>query len=303
MRWRRWGLTFLLLLLPALFGCGSGGDITVFCSPDSPRMQQALEGLRAGLGREKLEVVCVPEFGGQGEEELRRVRSKRPRLLVVLGTPALMRVAAVEKRLPTVFALVADPYFTGAAYEPEHPEIHQENITGIASPPPLDAALEAGASLLGARSWGLLSDPDDGVAAELKERFLKEAPDYGLRPLTAPGADAATDRRGLERLVAQGARVIYLPPTPSAARYAPLLMAWGRERRVMVVSGHPEFRQGAIIWVALDYRRLGVEAAALARRVLAGEAPAKIPIVEKAPLKIEVDEGLLRRWSGYPPST
>jgi len=195
---------------------------------------------------------------------------------------------------------VANPYFTTAAYEPEHPETHQENITGIFSPLPLNAALEQGASLLGRGSWGLLYDPNDGVSVEIKERFLEEAPDYGIKPLIASGVDAAADRRGLERLLAQRARVIYLPPTPSAARYAPLLLEWGKKHKVMVVSGHPEFHQGAILWVALDYRKIGEEAGALARRVLNGEAPAKIPIAEKAPIKVQVNEGLLRKWSGYP---
>ncbi len=302
MRWPQWGLTVLLLMLLAPGGCGPKGSVTVFCAPDSPRMRQAIAGLEAALGQGQLEVVCVPEFGGQGDEELRRLRGRNPRLLVVLGTPALIRVAPVEKRTPIVFALVANPYFTRAAYEPEHPEIHQENLTGIASPPPLDAALEQGAALLGAGSWGLLYDPNDGVAVELKERFRKEAPGYGIRPLTAAAADAAADRRGLERLLAQGARVIYLPPTPGATRYAPLLLDWGKKQRVLVVSSHPELHQGALLWVSLDYRRLGEEAGALARRVLKGEAPAKIPIAEKTPIKIQVDERLLRRWSGYPPA-
>lgn len=295
-------LAAFLLLFFAAAHCGPSpaSPIFIFCSPDSPRMQQAIDGLRAGLGGEKLEVVCVPELGGQGEEELRRLRLQPLRLLVVLGTPALLRVAPVEKSVPVVFGLVANPYFTGVVSDPQHPEIHQANVTGVASPPPLDAALEQGAGLLGARSWGMLYDPNDGVAVELKERFLKEAPASGLRPLTVAAGDAAGDRRGLERLLNQGARVIYLPPAPSAARYAPLLLAWGRERRVMVVSGHPEFHRGAILWVTLDYRRLGEETATLARWVLAGESPEKIPIAEKTPLKIEADEGLLRKWSGYP---
>jgi putative ABC transport system substrate-binding protein len=266
-------------------------------------MRQAIAGLEATLGQGKLEVVCVPEFGSRGEEELRRVRGQRPRLLVVLGTPALLRAAPVEKRTPVVFALVSNPYFTGAAYDPEHPEIHQENITGIASPPPLDEALEQGASLLGPRAWGLLYDPNDGAAMELKERFLKEAPAYGIKPLVTAAGDAAADRRGLERLRAGGARVVYLPPAPGAARYAPLLLDWGKKQRVMVVSSHPEFHQGAILWVALDYHKLGEEAGALARRVMSGESPVKIPIAEKAPIKVQVDEGLLRRWSGYPGPT
>ena len=53
--------------------------------------------------------------------------------------------------------------------------------------------------------------------------------------------------------------------------------------------------------MALDYRRLGEDIGDLAQRVLTGEAPKTIPIAEKIPLKVEVDETLARKWSGYPP--
>jgi ABC-type uncharacterized transport system substrate-binding protein len=301
-RWRS-GLTLLFAAFFLGGGCRfpSRGPVIVLCSPDSPRMHQARRGLEAALGLGTLEVACVPEFGGQGQETLRRLQKRHPRLLVTLGTPALCWVAPEEKRTPVVFALVANPFFTGAAYEPDHPEIHQENITGIFSPPPLRAALQQGAGLLGGGVWGLLYDPNDGVAVDLKERFRKEAPLFGIEPVTAAGVDAASDGRGLKNLLTQGARVIYLPPAPSAGRYADILMNWGRDLKVMVVSGHPEApHQGAVLWVALDYGRLGEEAGALARRVLAGEAPASLPIREKTPLQVEVDETLLRRWSSYP---
>ncbi len=113
---------------------------------------------------------------------------------------------------------------------------------------------------------------------------------------------AATDADALARLRQRGAKVIYLPPAPSAARYAPLVLDWGRQMKVRVVSGAPDGpHQGAVLWVALDYRRLGEDLGDLAQRVLAGEAPKTIPIVEQTPLQVEVDETLARKWSGYPP--
>ena len=231
------------------------------------------------------------------------MRRANPRLLVVLGTPALLLVAPVEKQIPVVFGLVANPYFTRAAYDPAHPEIHQENVTGIASPAPLSPALQQGASLLGQVPWGLLYDPTDGVAVDLARRFETEARRYGVQPLTETSAAAATDGAGLERLMHRGARVIYLPPVPSAARYAPLALDWGRRMKVRVVSGVPEgAHQGAVLWVALDYHKLGEDIGDLARRVLAGERPQTIPIVEKTPLNVEVDETLARKWNGYPPA-
>ncbi len=267
-----------LIGLLVLGGCGRGpsshSPIIVFGSPDSPRLRQAVAGLKARLKADPLEVTLVPEFGPEGREALRRVRARQPRLLIVLGTPALLLVAPVVKKVPVVFGLVANPYFTGAVYDPAHPEIHQENVTGIASPAPLDAALQHGVSLLGPGSWGLLYDPTDGVAVDLARRFETEARRQGVQPLTETSAAAASDGAGLERLLQRGARVIYLPPAPSTARYAPLVLDWGRRMKVRVVSGLPEgTHKGAVLRVALDYRKLGEEIGELARRVLAGRSP------------------------------
>lgn len=298
------GFLRLALLLVAVWGCAPPGRpaLVVYCAPDSWRARQVIAGLEAGLGQGPLEVVCSPELTPGDNNLVRHLRQRRPRLLVVLGTPALMRLAAQEKRLPVVFAMVANPYFSGAAYDSRHPEIHQENITGLASPPPLAAALEQGARLLGGGAWGLLYDPLDGQAAALAAEFRELAPCYGLKPLVEQSTEAPGDLLGLKRLQERGARVIYLPPAASAGRYAPLVLAWGRDLKTLVVSSYPEGpRKGAVLRVGLDYRRLGEETAALVRRVQAGESPGKIPIAEKTPLKVEVDEALLRRWSTYPP--
>jgi ABC-type uncharacterized transport system substrate-binding protein len=302
-----WGRPSLwLLLLGAAWLAGScgprpEGPVTVFGSPDSPRLRQVVAGLENGLAPRPLEVVIVPEFGSAGDEALSRLRAGHPPLLLVLGSPALLRVAPVEKVLPVVFAMVANPYVTGAADTPEHPDIHQKNITGLASPPPVGAALEQGARLLGPGPWGMLYDPAEGQAVEVAKLFTDLAPKFGLTPLMETSTQASTDLPALKKLLSRGARVLYLPPTAGAARYASLVLSWGRQRQVRVVSSQAEVdHKGAILWVALDYRALGEEAARLAKRVLAGENPEHIPITEKMPLQVEADESLIQYWSGYP---
>lgn len=302
--WIKLFLGFILLMVGfGSWSCQPQPDspLPVFGSPDSARMRQVVAGLQSGLAPRRLQVVPVPEFGPTGDEALSRIRAQHPLLLLVLGSPALLRVAPVEKRVPIIFAMVANPYVTGAADDPHHPESHQKNITGIASPPPVRAALEQGARLLGQESWGLLYDPREGQAVEVAQLFTDLAPSFGLSPLTETSSEAAGDMPALEKLLSRGARVLYLPPTATASRYAPLILSWGRERRVKVVSSHPEAEhKGAILWVALDYRTVGKEAASLALRVLGGESPENIPIQEKMPLQIEADESLLHHWSGYP---
>jgi putative tryptophan/tyrosine transport system substrate-binding protein len=298
----------LLLAAATLLGltaCDPVPDtaVEIFGGPDSPRLRQAAAGVQAGLEPRPVRLTLVAEVNSGGEEALGRIRARRPPVLIVLGTAALSLAAPVEKEIPLVFALVGNPYFTGAAPDPRQPQIHQGNVTGIASPPPVAAALEQGARLLGPRPWGLIFDPLDGASLEIKEQFQSLAPKFGLTPLTEAASDAAGDARALAALLDQGASVLYLPPTSSAGRYGPLFLDLGRQRRVMVVSSHPELPgEGAVLRVALDYRRLGEEAAAVARRILGGESPARIPITEQMPLNITASEPLLNFWSGYPPA-
>jgi ABC-type uncharacterized transport system substrate-binding protein len=299
---RRLPLLLVILALTVSACSRAPGPVAIFASPDAPRLRQTVAQIKLKLGKTPTTAVYVPQFGPRGTAALRRLQQRHPRLLVVLGTPALLRVPPLIKDLPVVFGLVANPFFTGAAYLPAHPEIHQENITGIYTPAPLKAALQHGVSLLGPRPWGLLYDPTDGVAADLARRFRQIAPRLGVKPLTATSTTAATDASALENLLKRGARIIYLPPAASTARYAPLVLNWGRELRVPVVSSLPEgSHQGAALWVAVDYRRLGVEIGSLALRVLAGENPKAIPITKKIPLRVATDDILLRHWSGYPP--
>lgn len=296
-------LVWTTLALLGLLACGPSSEtpVEVFGGPDSPRFRETVAGLQEGLKPQAVRLNLVKDLGSQGEETFRAVQARRPPLIIVLGTAALTLAAPAEKKIPLVFALVGNPYFTGAAADPRHPEIHQQNLTGLTSPPPVATALEQGAKLLGPQPWGLIYDPLDAASLEIKGQFESLAPGLGLTPFTEAASDGAADRQALDRLLARGAKVFYLPPTASAGRYGPMLLEMGRQHRLLVVSSHPELSgEGTILRVILDYRRLGEEAAVLARRVLAGEAPARIPIAERAPVKITVDESLLNYWSRYP---
>lgn len=296
-------LVWTTLALLGLLACGPSSEapVEVFGVPDSPRFREAVAGLQEGLKPRAVRLSLVDDLSSQGEGAFRAVQARRPPLIIVLGTAALTLAAPAEKKIPLVFALVGNPYFTGAAADAKRPEIHQQNLTGLASPPPVTAALEQAAKLLGPQPWGLIYDPLDAASLEIKGQFESLAPRLGLTPFTEAASDGAADRQALDRLRARGVKVFYLPPTASAARYGPLLLEMGRQRRLLVVSSHPELSgEGAVLRVILDYRRLGEETAALAKRLLAGDAPARIPIAARAPVKITVDESLLNYWSGYP---
>jgi ABC-type uncharacterized transport system substrate-binding protein len=296
----------VLVSLVVLLSSGRQSDakdaIEVFCWNLTPQVKAVLSGLERVL-EQTLPVADAAGNYDRGEVLLKELAQKQPRLIIVLGTQALSLTAPKIKKGLVVFAMVADPYHTGAAYNKDHPDDHQGNIIGIASPPPLEEAIQkAGQFFPAKRHWGLLYDPAEGPSVELKQNFAALAQAAGLK-LTALAAGSDSEATAaLKELSQKGIQVIFMPPDQFSKNYAQHLMALGLERRFVVVNGNPRLdRRGAVLSVTLNYEAIGEQAAQLVQRVLNGEKPGAIPIIQASPAQVEVDESLLTDWAGYPP--
>lgn len=293
-----------LVILSALPACRSepATPVKIFCWDLTPATVEVIRGLETGLG-ETLPVVTAAGSYETGAKLVRQLRRQNLKLLLVLGTPALILTAPEIKETPVVFAMVADPYQTGAAYHPDQPEDHQANITGLASPPPVAAAFENLLRLFPTKKhWGLIYDPADGSSQELRQLCLKEAATLGLTLTVISWRDQPSAPAAVQALMAQGVEVAFIPPDQAADRYAAELLAAGQNRRLLVVNGNPRLAGGgAVLSLTLDYEALGREAATLAKQVLAGKNPKSLPIQKAIPIRVSYNEDLLVRWLGYPP--
>ncbi len=297
---------YLALLLTLLLPClaGAAETVKVFSWSLTPQSQAVILGLERVLQR-SLPVVSADGNAEQAVQVSRQLAPEKLQVLVVLGTQALMATAPRLKRTPIVFAMVADPYQTGAAYDRSRPNDHQENITGIASPPPLAEALrQTGVLFPTRRRWGLIYNPTEGASVELQQEFAALAKQASLTLTVQPADSAAAASAASQQMVAQGVEIFFLPPDQFSQTYAPALLAWGNEQRLLVVNGNPRIEpRGAVLSVTLDYDAVGVAAGHLVQRLLAGERPKTIPIAQFSPAKVEVDDRLLSRWASYPPGT
>jgi ABC-type uncharacterized transport system substrate-binding protein len=295
-------LTLLAIFLAISCQAQSRDLIKVFCWSLTPQAKAVLSGLERVLGRS----LPVVEAGGNyanGEILIKQLAAEELQLLVVLGTQALMLTAPKIKKTQVVFAMVADPYHTGAAYNKARPDDHQENIIGIASPPPLEEAIRQTQKFFPAkRHWGLLYDPSEGPSVEIKQNFSLIAQAAGLKLTAWPVSSRPEAQATLTELPGKGVQVVFIPPDQFSQQYAGPLAAMGQERRFVVINGNPRIESpGAVLSITLDYEALGEQAAHLVQRLLAGQKPGGIPIVQASPAHVEVDESLLSLWAGYPP--
>lgn len=297
----RLGLIVAILLhLPAL--AAAQETVKVFCWSLTPQSQAVIRGVERVLQR-SLPVASADGEAAKAVQLSRQFSQEKLQVLVVLGSQALIHAAQRIKKTPVVFAMVADPFQTGAAYDRNRPQDHQENIIGLASPPPLAEALHQTLALFPTRRhWGLVFNPAEGASVELQQEFANLAKQNGLsltiQAATAPaGADSA-----IQQMLAQGVEVFFLPPDQFSETYAPPLLALGQQQRLIVVNGNPRLpAQGAVLSVTLAYEAVGEEAGRLVQRLLAGEKPKGIPLSLFSPAQVAVDEALLSRWAGYPP--
>jgi putative tryptophan/tyrosine transport system substrate-binding protein len=291
-----------LVVLPGRSRADSQDPVKVFCWSRTPQAKAVLGGLERVLGR-SLPVVTADADYAQGEILIKQLAAEKLQLLIVLGTQALTLTAPNVKKTPVVFAMVADPYHSGAAYNKARPDDHQENIVGIASPPPLEEAIRQTQKLFpDKRRWGLLYDPFEGPSVELKQYFVLLAQEAGLELTALPVSPGAPASAALKELPAKGVQVVFIPPDQLSSHYAPTLASLGKDRRFVVINGNPRLQgQGAVLSVTLNYEALGEAAAHLVQRLLGGEKIKGIPIVQSSPVQVEVNDSLLSLWAGYPP--
>ncbi len=224
-------LLIVLVPLMVLLYLGRQADakdtIEVFCWDLTPQAKAVLSGLERGL-EQTLPVADAAGNYDHGEILLKELAQKQLRLMIVLGTQALTLTAPKIKKGLVVFAMVADPYHTGAAYNKDHPDDHQENITGIASPPPLEEAIRKAGQLFPAkRHWGLLYDPSEGPSVELKQNFAALAQSAGLK-LTALAARSGSEAiAALNELRKKDIQVVFIPPDQFSQELCPALNGLG----------------------------------------------------------------------------
>jgi putative ABC transport system substrate-binding protein len=238
-----------------------------------------------------------------GEILIKQLAAERLDLLVVLGTQALTLTAPNIKKTLVVFAMVADPYHTGAAYNKARPDDHQENITGIASPPPLEEAIRQTQKIFPAkRHWGILYDPSEGPSVELKQNFAGLAQPAGLNLTALAISSGAKATAALNELLSKGVQIVFILPDQFSQHYAKPLAVMGQDQRFVVVNGNPRIQnRGAVLSITLNYEAVGEESGRLVKRLLSGEKPGGIPIIQASPAQVEVNESLLNAWAGYPP--
>lgn len=282
-------------MLPAF--SESPAVIVVVLSRDIAPYRDALDGFQDHLGVARKPFKLV-DFSIEAWEHdpaalIDKIRSRRPTMVLTLGSAATDFVAEQIRDIPIVFSLVLPS--TGHGSLEQLRESHR-NITGATMEIPLSLQFKKLRELIPeARRIGVLYDPQ--VSGPVVEEAEATATRAGLQLVPIPVTSEGDVVRETEDLAD---RVDVLWSVADSTVFTPqglkhILLATLRNR-IPFVGLSPAFvKAGALLALSCDYEDIGKQSGEIAERVLAGEKPHQIPTALPRVVNLSVNMNTARQ--------
>ena len=250
---------------------------------------KAIEGCLEGLGSEgftegrNLEVIRKHSAGDISmlPQMMQSLDADGLDLIVPMTTPGVAAACAKVKDTPAVFVYTYDPISAGAGKDFEH---HLPNMTGVASFPSIDKTMKVLRELVpGVKTVGTVYNASEAnsIRAVAEARKILEA--SGIRLEEATISTTADITMATQSLLVRNPQAIWLTGDNTVLQALDGVLAPAGRAKVPVVLNDPEFTdRGAIAAVGIGWTESGRVAGRMAARVLRGESPAGIPIVNIA---------------------
>jgi putative ABC transport system substrate-binding protein len=293
----RWWTAFVVLVLLAANGAGAEpgtkpariGVLTTSFGL-SPHAAGLRDGLAALGYRENEDFVLGVRFAEGDVTALQRAVNELiwtgSNVIFATGANPTLAAQHMTKRIPIVFAGVADPVGLGLVERLEQPG---GNVTGVA-----DRDIEVGARRLeilrdlvpGMKRVLYVHDGSDPYSLALAKVYRDAGRQLGLEVLDRPvrsEKEADTAFAQIGRADVHG----IIGPAYTSFNLAGHVLDAARRRRLPTVGSTAFWAEvGGLVSYGADLHETGRQAARLVDRILRGESPAQIPV--QSPTKIEL---------------
>ncbi|MFZ9855512.1 MAG: ABC transporter substrate-binding protein [Limisphaerales bacterium] len=245
-------------------------------------MRGLFEGLKA-LGYEEGRNLTVQRTHAQGEIAnipaiLQTLDSAEVDLIIPMTTPVISGACAMVKHKPVVLTYCFDPLAAGAGTSFTN---HLPFMTGVGSFPPVPEMVDAiRRTLPGASLIGTLYNASEANSTKVVNlaRGLFKSKDIELSEVTV--GTSADVFQAAQALVSRGVRAFYIPGDNTVLQGFEAVVQVAQEARLPVFVDDPDTaKRGATACVGLGFYAPGFAAATPVGRVLNGDLPSGIPLV------------------------
>lgn len=260
--------------------------VAVVAPDEHQALEGCLEGMRAALPQfgyfddENLELIeAIGEADGSDlDEKAREAVAEEPAAIVPISPAAATAVAAETDEIPIVFCAIPDPVDAGLMTDTMRPG---GNITGVSDRTLLSEVLALIREVLPeVQMLGVVHDADNEASARLMERLEQFTPGAGFRIVEANVGDPDEVADALRSLTEE-AEVFYLPSDPAVIPALDEAIEIAEETDTPLFVGDADLvERGALGSRGFQYIELGRRTAGLLARVLDGESPGNIPVIQ-----------------------
>jgi len=270
--------------------------IAILSTAGHESLAAAQRGIETGLADEGYaegENVTIDRRNADGDPArlatlAQSIVASQPDLIFAIGTPAAQAAARQTTKIPIVGAAVTD---YAAARLVKSEDAPDTNVTGTSDRYDAAAAVALLRELLpSACTIGILYDPRELSSAVEVQSFERAATAAGLRVEVLP-IFHADDIAPSARWFAHRVDAFFAPTDHLIAAHIEELATAALESGTPAptIAASPEMLRGPVrAALGIDYEKSGWEAAAIAKTILGGQAPGRIPIRHAEALTVTV---------------
>jgi putative ABC transport system substrate-binding protein len=302
-RGRRAGAALLAVVALAVAGCGSSGGgsdkgkqlrVGLFGIAQVSVVSDGLNGFRTELQRRLPGYsISFDAQNAQGDPSLiqsiaRYYAHSNDNLIAVIGTPAVIALAQLDKTTPIIAIAMGDPVGAKVASSLEAPG---GNVTGSTDyiPPSqqlgiIDQVKPA------ARRIGTIYDPSNENSQIWIKALEQARPDVVAVPVGSSGDIPAATRSLAGRVDA-----ILIGPDATVSTGYPAVAAVARQNKIaLYLTGGDQSINGVLASIGANYAQLGQLAAGNAARIVQGASPGKLSFQTPPKVTVSVNRATAR---------
>lgn len=203
-------------------------------------------------------------------------------VIMPLSTPCVQSAVQFGKGrddVRVVFTYIYDPYRIGAARTPSD---HLPNMTGVACFPPVEGILDLIRAVVPERKTvGVVWNSSEANSESVMKKLRPYAAKAGLRIVEATVTSPAEVLEASRSLVSKGADVFLNAGDNTLNVSFDSFSKVAGEKKIPLFSVDTELAdKGVLAAMGPDYRKTGYDGGKYLARVLSGEAPAKMPVMQ-----------------------
>ncbi len=265
-------------------------------------MQDGFKERMAELGVDAIYKVHIAQGDMAINEQIAsQIKGEAPNLVLAITTPSVIAVAQKIKDIPVIFTGVTDPVAAKVVQSLEKPSA---NVTGMTDMSPMDKHVELVREFMPEiKTLGVIYNSGETNSVILVKVLKEECSKFNITVREATIDNSSGVTQAAQSLVGK-VDAVYVPVDNTVVSALESAIKVCTEANLPLFSGDTDsVARGTIAAVAIDYYKMGVQTAEIAKRIMDGADTATTPVESIKDLSLHVNTKAAAAMGVTVPST